>query len=72
MDLIQIPLSQNELEILIKILDPKGLKKYLELQDFINCFIVSEDKKKQKEKDILSAFKHVTEGKDDIEHAKLK
>ena len=42
MDLIQIPLSQDELEILHNIIDPTGEKERLLEDDLINCFIIPE------------------------------
>lgn len=72
MDLIQIPVSPQELSVLVKIIDPQGRKKRLEEDDFINCFIVPEDKKKQKEKEIQMAFKHTAGGSDLIEYSVLE
>lgn len=49
-ELIRIPTSASEIEMLEKIINPDGKKDHLTKEDFIGCFSIEEECKKPREK----------------------
>ena len=45
-DLISIPISESEIRIIEKSIDPKGIKSELKKEDLLGCFIVEEEYRK--------------------------
>ena len=72
MDLIQIPVTPEEVDFLIKIIDPHHQKERLLEEDFLSCFIVPEEAKKPKEKELIAAFKYHSENAETISFEKLQ
>jgi len=71
-ELIAIPISDNEIRMIEKNIDPTGTKQELTKEDFISCFVIEEEYRKSKEKELLKAFKYVSHDEEDISFDKLR
>lgn len=71
-DLIAIPMSDTEIRIIEKTIDPTGTKNELTKEDLLNCFVVEEEYRKYKEKELLKAFKYISHDEEDISFDKLR
>lgn len=59
-ELIAIPVSDNEIKIIEKTINPYNNKNELTKEDLLNCFVVEEEYRKSREKELLKAFKYVS------------
>jgi hypothetical protein len=71
-ELIAIPASDSEIRIIEKTIDPTGTKTELSKEDLLNCFIVEEEYRKSKEKELLKAFKYISHDEEEISFDKLR
>ena len=75
MNLIDIPVTESEINFLATTLKSEEThSRKLEKETFLNYFVVPEEKKKQTEKEVLTAFKFVAGSEPDekISMEKLK
>jgi Ca2+-binding EF-hand superfamily protein len=71
-ELISIPVSESELDIIEKAISPAGTKTELKKEDLLSCFVVEEECRKPKEKELLKAFRYVSNEEDDISFSNLQ
>lgn len=71
-ELISIPVSDSEIRIIEKSIDPTGTKSYLAKEDLLACFVVEEECRKAKEKELLKAFRYINHDAEEISFSDLK
>ena len=71
-ELIAIPITDSEMKIIERQINPDGNKNELLKEDLLACFSVEEDLRKPQEKELLKAFKYISKDEDEISFEELR